>query len=47
MVAPLDITKHVADKGGPPDYVAKNGERLVAVAQGIAALAMEQQAAKK
>jgi electron transport complex protein RnfB len=47
MVPPVEIAKHVADKGGPPDYVAKNGERLVAVAEGIVALAMEQQTAKK
>jgi electron transport complex protein RnfB len=47
MVPPLDIAKHVADKGGPPDYVAKNGERLVAAAQAIVALAAEQQPAKK
>ena len=47
MVPPLDIAKHVADKGGPPDYVAKNGTRLVAVAESIVALAAEQQAAKK
>jgi len=47
MVPPLDIAKHVADKGGPPDYVAKNGERLVAAAQAIVALAAEQQQAKK
>jgi electron transport complex protein RnfB len=47
MVPPLEVAKHVADKGGPPDYVAKNGERLVAVAEAIVALAAEQQAAKK
>jgi hypothetical protein len=47
MVPPVEIAKHVADKGGPPDYVAKNGERLAAVAEGIVALAMEQQTAKK
>jgi electron transport complex protein RnfB len=47
MVPPLEIAKHVADKGGPPDYVAKNGERLVAAAQAIVALAAEQQQPKK
>jgi electron transport complex protein RnfB len=47
MVPPLEIAKHVADKGGPPDYVAKNGERLLAAAQSIVNLAMEQSAAKK
>ena len=46
MVPPVDIAKHVADKGGPPDYVAKHGARLVAVAESIVALAAEQ-AAKK
>jgi hypothetical protein len=45
-VPPLEIAKHVADKGGPPDYVAKNGERLLAAAQSIVNLAMEQSAAK-
>jgi electron transport complex protein RnfB len=47
MVPPLEIAKHVADKGGPPDYVAKNGERLLAAAQSIVSLATEQLAAKK
>jgi Na+-translocating ferredoxin:NAD+ oxidoreductase subunit B len=47
MVPPLEIAKHVADKGGPPDYVAKNGERLLSAAQSIVNLAMEQLAAKK
>jgi electron transport complex protein RnfB len=47
MVSPLEIAKHVADKGGPPDYVAKNGERLLAAAQSIVNLAVEQQQAKK
>jgi Na+-translocating ferredoxin:NAD+ oxidoreductase subunit B len=47
MVPPLEIAKHVADKGGPPDYVAKNGERLLAAAESIVNLAMEQSAAKK
>jgi electron transport complex protein RnfB len=47
MVPPLELAKHVADKGGPPDYVAKNGARLLEAAQTIVNLAMEQQAAKK
>ena len=42
MVATPTIAEHVAQKGGPPDYVAKNGERLVSVAQALAALAAEQ-----
>ena len=44
MVATPTIATHVADKGGPPDYVAKNGERLVGVARMLADLAAEQQA---
>ena len=44
MVPTPTIAEHVANKGGPPDYVAKQGERLVAVAQGLATLALEQQA---
>jgi electron transport complex protein RnfB len=47
MVPPVEIVKHVTDKGGPPDYIAKNGERLVAAAQAIVDLAIEQQQAKK
>ena len=47
MVPSVEIAAHVADKGGPPEYVEKNGERLVAVAQGLADLAAEQQAPKK
>ena len=47
MVPPLEIAKHVAEKGGPPEYVAKNGERLLAAAQAIVSLASEQLAAKK
>ena len=34
-----------AVKGGPPEYVAKNGDRLTAVAQTLADLATEQRAA--
>jgi len=47
MVPPLEIATRVAEKGGPPEYVAKNGERLVAAAQAIVSLALEQQQAKK
>src|SRR5436309_4966819 len=43
MVATTEVTPAVADKGGPPDYVAKNGDRLVAVAASLAELAREQQ----
>ena len=45
MVDSPEIAKHVADKGGPPEYVAKNGERLTAVAQMLADLSVEQRAA--
>jgi electron transport complex protein RnfB len=42
MVPTPTIADHVAQKGGPPDYVEKNGQRLVSVAQALAALAAEQ-----
>lgn len=42
MVAIAEVTEHVADKGGPPSYVQKNGERLVEVACSLVALAAEQ-----
>ena len=42
MVEPTLIAEAVADKGGPPDYLAKNGERLVAVAQSLQDMAIEQ-----
>ena len=45
MVDPTMIAAAVAEKGGPPEYVAKNGERLVAVAKGLEELAVEQKAA--
>ena len=45
MVDTVTIAQHVADKGGPPEYVAKNGERLYAVAKQLADLAVEQRAA--
>jgi electron transport complex protein RnfB len=46
MIATPDIVPHVTDKGGPSDYVAKNGEKLVAVAQELATLAAQQIAEK-
>ena len=46
MVATPTIAQHVAVKGGPPDYVEKNWDRLVASAQSIAEIAVEQAAAK-
>jgi electron transport complex protein RnfB len=45
MVDSVTIAEHVANKGGPPEYVAKNGDRLVAVAQQLATAAAEQRAA--
>ena len=45
MIDAAAISAAVADKGGPPDYVAKNGERLVAVAKSLEELAAEQRAA--
>jgi len=40
------VARFVAEKGGPPDYVEKNHERLVSAAQALQELALEQQAAK-
>lgn len=45
MVAPTEIVAAVANKGGPPQYVAENQERLVAVAQSLQDFAFEQAAA--
>ena len=42
MVEPTQIAEAVAEKGGPPDYVEKNGSRLVAVAQSLQEMAIEQ-----
>jgi electron transport complex protein RnfB len=42
MVPTLEVVLHVADKGGPPDYVEKNQERLIAAAQTLQDLALEQ-----
>src|SRR5690349_4444335 len=41
MVKPTEITEAVANKGGPPDYVATHSERLVAVAAAIEKTARE------
>jgi electron transport complex protein RnfB len=46
MVDTPAVEEAVADKGGPPDYVAKNGERLVSVAHALAELAKEQRQGK-
>ena len=45
MVETTAVGPAVADKGGPPDYVAKNQDRLNAVAKMLADLATEQRAA--
>ena len=47
MVATPTIAEHVAVKGGPPNYVEQNWDRLVSAAHTIAELAVEQQAAAK
>src|SRR3954471_15053715 len=47
MVPTSEIHAHVAEKGGPPDYVAKNGDRLVTVARQLGDAYAEQLAAKK
>src|SRR5947207_10260853 len=47
MVPTPTIATHVAKKGGPPDYVEKNWDRLVSAAYSIAEIAAEQQAAAK
>lgn len=46
MVPTSQIDKYVAIKGGPPDYVAKNQERLVSIARALAETAAEQQQAQ-
>jgi hypothetical protein len=45
MVETPGIGAAVAEKGGPPEYVEKNWDRLVATAQSLAELAAEQRAA--
>jgi Na+-translocating ferredoxin:NAD+ oxidoreductase subunit B len=45
MVEPTLIAAAVAEKGGPPDYLEKNGPRLVAVAQNLQDMAIEQKKA--
>jgi electron transport complex protein RnfB len=47
MVPSTEIAIHVADKGGPPEYVEREQPRLTAVAQELQNLAIEQQAPKK
>src|ERR1700674_2745417 len=47
MVPTAEIAEAVANKGGPPEYVEKNWERLVGAAHSLAVLAAEQQQAAK
>lgn len=46
MIPPTEIAAAVADKGGPAEYVEKNYEKLVAVAQAIQDDAIAQKAEK-
>jgi electron transport complex protein RnfB len=46
MVDTVTIADHVAEKGGPPEYVAEHGEKLVTVARSLATLCAEQRASK-
>src|SRR5579864_2510380 len=45
MIKPTEIADAVAVKGGPPEYVERNQEKLVAAARTIQELALEAQAA--
>ncbi len=45
MIKPTEIVEAVANKGGPPDYVAAHSEKLVAAARAIQEMALEQAAA--
>ena len=42
MVPTPRIAVAVADKGGPPEYIHENWDKLVGVAQSLAELAVEQ-----
>ncbi len=46
MVPSTQVVEAVADKAGPPEFLAKNQERLLAAARALQELALEQ-AAKK
>lgn len=46
MIVPTEIAAAVANKGGPEEYVEKNQEKLVAVAQAIQEDAITQAAEK-
>ncbi len=45
MIKPTEIADAVAVKGGPPEYVERNQEKLVAATRTIQELALEAQAA--
>ena len=45
MIPTLQIADAVAAKGGPPEYVEQNWEKLVGAAHSLAELAYEQQTA--
>ena len=47
MVPTPQIADAVATKGGPPEYVEKNWDKLVGAAYALAELAVEQQATAK
>jgi hypothetical protein len=46
MIKTPAVAQAVADKGGPPEYVEQNWDRLVNQAQAIAEAYVEDQAAK-
>jgi electron transport complex protein RnfB len=47
MIPTAKLADAVAQKGGPPEYVEKNWDKLVGVAHELATLYVENQAAKK
>jgi electron transport complex protein RnfB len=46
LVPTVQVAQAVANKGGPPDYMLKNWDRLVVPAQRMAELAAEQASGK-
>jgi len=46
MIVTTEVAQAVAAKGGPTAYVEQNGERLIAAAQALQDLALEQKAEK-
>jgi Na+-translocating ferredoxin:NAD+ oxidoreductase subunit B len=46
MVDTVTVAEHVANKGGPTEYVATHNEQLVTVARSLATLCAEQRAGK-